>query len=274
MNVTLRNSRIKLPLGKMFWREVGKGPILIFLHGTWKEGSQWLPLIEHLHEHYHCFAPDLLGFGDSEKPKAHYSIQLEAEFLSQYLDALRLSEVYLIAHSLGAWVAVTYALKNIERVKGIVLFAPEGVETEKLPQNLEWMRWLVARPPIVYTILRSLLPLARLLKLHQGIEKSLDKREKLLASPTACQLLFQRREVEIKAELLEESLDSLTVPILTIQGKNDTPDAVEKAKIYGKKVPKSKLILIDKIGDDLLDELPNLVAKHIDDFVKSHEDRL
>lgn len=271
MDVTLRNSRIKLPLGKMFWREVGRGPILIFLHGTWNDGSQWLPLIEHLHQNYHCFAPDLLGFGDSEKPNVHYSIQLEVEFLRQYLDALRLPEVYLIAHSLGGWIAASYALKDSDRVRGVVLLAPEGVQTEGQQKNLPWLKWLVGLPKIPDRILRALLPLARLLKFNKGIEQALEKREQLLAFPTACKLLFQRRRVEIQAELLEDSLNELTVPMLIIQGKNDTPDAVERSKIYGKKTAKTQLILIDRIGNNLLEELPDAIAKYIDDFVKSQE---
>ena len=101
----LRNSRVKLPLGHIFWREIGQGPSLVFLHGSWDDSSQWLPTIEHLSPYYQCFAPDLLGFGDSERPNVHYSIDLEVECLAQYLDTLKLREVYLIGHSVGGWVA-------------------------------------------------------------------------------------------------------------------------------------------------------------------------
>ena len=124
----LRNSRVKLSVGQIFWREIGQGPSLVFLHGSWEDGSQWLRTIELLNSHYQCFAPDLLGFGDSERPNVHYSIELEVECLAQYLDTLNLREVYLIAHSVGGWVAASYALKYPDRVQGLVLLAPEGVQ--------------------------------------------------------------------------------------------------------------------------------------------------
>ena len=119
----LRNSRIKLSVGNIFWREVGLGPSLVFLHGSWDDGSQWLRTIEHLSPDFQCFAPDLLGFGDSERPNVHYSIDLEVECLAQYLDNLNLRQVYLIGHSVGGWVAASYAIKYPDRVQGLVLLA-------------------------------------------------------------------------------------------------------------------------------------------------------
>lgn len=270
MNLTLRNSRIKLPLGQIFWREVGQGPLLVFLHGSWSDSSQWLPVIEYLGEDYHCFVPDLLGFGDSEKPKLHYSIQIEVECLFNYLDALHLSEVYLIGHSLGAWIAASYALQHPEQVQGLVLLAPEGLPRAGQGENWRWARWLVGRPPIAYTILRSLLPLARLLGRHKGIEQAIKQRQQLLKSPTACKLLFQRRRAEIQAELLQDKLADLQVSTLIIQGKNDQQHTVSGAKTYAKIAPKSQLKLIDQAGNDLPETLPDLVARYIDEFVISH----
>ena len=121
-----RNSRVKLSVGQIFWREVGQGPSLVFLHGSWEDGTQWLRTIEHLSPYYQCFAPDLLGFGGSERRKIHYSIDLEVECLAQYLDTLKLRQVYLIGHSVGGWVAASYAIKYPDRVQGLVLLAPEG----------------------------------------------------------------------------------------------------------------------------------------------------
>lgn len=197
MTLPLRNSRIRLPLGQVFWREVGQGPILLFLHGSWSESSQWLSVIDDLSQDYHCFALDLLGFGESERPKLHYSINLQVECLLQYFEALHLPQVYLIGHSLGGWIAASYALKNLDRVSGLVLLAPEGVQTERYWENWRWARWLVKRPPLGYGILRTLLPIARLFGRHKGIEQALRQRQQLTNSPVACNLLFQRRQLEI-----------------------------------------------------------------------------
>lgn len=271
MNLTLRNSRIRLPLGQVFWREVGAGPILVFLHGSWSDSSQWLPVIEHLSQDYHCFALDLLGFGDSERPNIHYSIQLEVECLLEYLEALHIPQVYLIGHSLGGWIAASYALKYSEQVSGLVLLAPEGVMAEGQKDGWRWARWLVGRPTIAYTFMQALRPLGRIFGLHKPIEQALQQRQKLNSSPIACQLLFQRRRSEIQMELLQEQLQSLQVPTLIMQGAKDTQEAIARSQTYAEKISVAQLRIIDQGENNLPEALPDLVARQIDRFVKGKD---
>lgn len=271
MALPLRNSRIKLPLGQIFWREVGQGPILIFLHGSWNDGSQWLPIVEHLSQDYHCFAPDLLGFGESEHPKLHYSIELQVECLLAYLEALHVPQVYLIAHSLGGWIAATYALKYAEQVSGLILITPEGVLTEGYRKIWGKTRWLIGRPPLASSFMRSLLPLARLFGRHKGIEQALQLRQQLKNSPTACQLLFRRRWSEIQSELLQEQLEWMKVPTLILQGANDTRGAIDRSQTYANRIPNAQLQIIEQGGHDLPETFPDLVAAQIHEFVEQVE---
>lgn len=271
MNLPLRNSRIKLPQGQVFWREVGRGPILVFLHGTWNDGTQWLPVIEHLSQDYHCFAIDLLGFGESECPKIHYSIQLEVECLFEYFNALHVSEVYLVGHSVGGWIAASYALKYLEQVQGLILVSPEGVQPEGQKQLWRWEHWLVGQPPIAYYLLRTLLPVARLLGRHKSIEQALLLRQQLNRSTTACKLLFQRRRAEIQAELLQERLEALKVPTLILQGGKDSSNAIAKSQTYANNIPHAQLKIIENGGHDLPETSASLVAQSIGEFVQRRE---
>jgi pimeloyl-ACP methyl ester carboxylesterase len=221
-----------------------------------------------LSQNYQCLALDLLGFGESEHPKVHYSIQLQVECLLQYLEALHLSQVYLVGHSLGGWIAASYATKELEQVNGLVLIAPEGIQIEKESSGEGWTRWLIGRPPIAYMILRSLYPLARLIGRHKGIELALKRRQQLLSSPTASQLLFRRRRAEIQAELLQEQLEGLNVPTLILQGKMDTPDAIARSQAYADKIPTAQLQFVEQGGHDLPEASPGLVAEQIHNFVQ------
>lgn len=273
MNLPLRNSRIRLPLGQVFWREVGRGPVLVFLHGSWNDGSQWVPLIEQLSQNYHCFALDLLGFGESERPKVHYSIQLEVECLFQYLEALHVSEVYLVGHSLGGWLAASYAIKHMDRVNGLVLIAPEGVLSQGQRLGGGWTRWLIGRPPIAYIIMRALYPFARLFGRHKDIEQALKWRKQILRSPTACKLLFRRRRAEIQSELLQDQLEWLTVPMLILQGASDSQDAIARSQTYANGSPNAHLLMVEQEGNELPEAVPDLLAAHIHEFVNSVEGR-
>ncbi len=268
MNLPLRNSRIKLSQGNIFWREIGhRGPILVFLHGSWETSNQWLPLLKRLGESYHCFAVDLLGFGDSDRPVAQCSIALETEFLGEYLAALNLRQVYLIGHSLGSWVAASYAVKHLEQVQGLVLLAPEGVQVQGLEGRWRWSRWLVGRLQLVPWLLRLLYPLARLFGQGEGMLRSQRLRRKLQQSPMACKLLFQRRRAEIQSEQLQEQLGDLKVPVLIVQGGQDTAAASMLSQAYAGLLPQADLKILAE-GDGYLPQtLPDELAKQIQDFV-------
>lgn len=264
----LRNSRIKLSLGQIFWHEVGAGPNLVFLHGSWYDSSQWLRTIEHLHPHYHCFAPDLLGFGDSDCPNIHYSIDLEVECLAEYLNTLKLRQVYLIAHSVGGWVATSYALKYPDRVRGLVLLAPEGVKAGFSPQRRQTATWLAGKPPLGFWVLRSIYPIAKLLGAKTKIDAMLDLRNQLIESPVAAQLLFGRRRAEIIAELVDEQLSLLKAPVLLLHGSEDTATAASLCQSYAALTANAELQFISPGSSNLPEEVPSVVAKYIQEFAK------
>jgi len=272
MDLPLRNSRIKLSQGQIFWREVGTGPTLVFLHGSWNDSSQWIPIINRLSGDYHCFAPDLLGFGESERPKVHYSIELEVESLAEFLETLRQRQVYLIGHSLGGWIAASYALKYLQQVQGVVLLAPLGLPDQTVRTHGWWTQCLVGRPPLMFWLLRSLRPVAKFIGQEEKIRRSLDYRQQLLKSPTACKLLFQRRWSEIQAELLQERLEWLKLPVLILQGGQDTIAAINQSKTYADLTPEAEHHILSLGGSDLPQELPDEVAEYIRNFVNRSQE--
>ncbi len=56
------------------FRRAGAGPALLLLHGLGCDSSTWLPVLPALAEHFTVIAPDLLGHGASDKPRADYSL--------------------------------------------------------------------------------------------------------------------------------------------------------------------------------------------------------
>jgi pimeloyl-ACP methyl ester carboxylesterase len=265
MPLPLRNARIKLPQGQIFWREVGHGRAIVFLHGSWDDSSQWLPLVERLSANYHCIAPDLLGFGESERPNVHYSIALAVECLADHLDALKLRRVYLVGHSLGGWVAASYALKYLDRVEGLVLLAPEGIQVKGLGGR--WWKTRLLKLPVVGWGLRSLHALRKFLKLRR-VEQLLQRRRQLLTFPVACKLLFQRRRAEIRAEQLQEQLQWLKVPVLVLQGAEDKPTVSLLSQTYAQLAPDATLQQFPG-GNTLLETQPDEVAQAIRSFVEN-----
>ena len=271
MNNLFRNSRRKLSQGLLFWREIGNGIPVVLLHGTWNDSSEWVAVMESLSSDFHCFAPDLFGFGESDYPNIHYSIDLQVECLAEFLQALKLERIYLVGHSLGAWIAASYALKYPEQVYGLGLIAPEGIETEEFDKNWQKLQGLMKRPLWIFKILRILNPLTKILGLDTQVEQDWQQRQFMLQSPTGSDLLFLRQLPEIRAELLQEKLDFLTVPVLILQGGKDTPDALAKSNKYARLIPQANLKIIAHVGKNLPEMCAAIVARDIRDFIKGYD---
>lgn len=269
MDTLLRNSRIKLSQGLLFWRETGKGIPVVFLHGTWNDSSQWVSLMEMLSADFHCFAPDLFGFGESESPNIHHSINLQVDCLFEFLQALKLEKVYIVGHSVGAWIATSYALKYPEQICALVLLAPEGVEIEGQKQRWQKMQQLRQMPPLWFKVLRLLRPLTKILGIEQKIEQDWQLRQMLLQYPAGCQLLFQRQFPEIAAELLDNRLYLIQTPALILQGGKDTPEALALSQAYAQQIPQACFKTIAHGRNNLPESCAGIVADDIREFFKS-----
>lgn len=271
MPLPVRNARIKLSQGLIFWREVGQGSPIVFLHGSWKDSSQWLPVMQHLSEQSHCFAPDLLGFGESDPVKGPSSIALQVESLQEYLDSLNLSEIYLVGHSLGAWVAASYALKHWEQVRGLVLLAPSGVVTESWQKNWQQQNWQHRGRAIAAWLVRSLSSLVKQLPGDLPIQRWLKKRALPQPPDATAKLLFQRRRAEIEAEFLHDRLNVLQVPILVLCGDRDQPQTIEIARAYASLCPQGELKMIPETDGSLAETLSDRVAAEIRQFLQPED---
>ncbi len=269
MSLILSNSRVKLSQGSIFWHEIGQGPTLIFLHGSWQHSEQWMSVITSLSPDYHCFAPDLLGFGESDQPNIHYSVELEAESIAELIEFVKLPSVYLVGHSLGGWIATNYALKHLDKVRGLILISPEGVEAQGSKNSWGWAKLFLGLPPIVFKFFRKVYPVLKLI----GLSKQIDQVLLLAETPVACQLLFKRRRAEIKAELLNDRLQELTIPSLILQGQKDRTDAIAMSQTYSHLLPKAHLEIIPLAEHNLPEEQPDVVVQYIRNFCQRIENK-
>lgn len=261
-------SRLKLSQGKLFWREVGQGKPLVFLHGSTNDGTQWLPILDRLNSNYHCFAPDLLGFGESEHPKINYSIAWQVESLAEYFEALNLNQFYLVGHSLGGWIGASYALKYPEKVLGLVLISPEGVGFKGQGRRRLWSKCLMSRPSILSLTLQAFSPIAQLAGLKTKVQQSLQYRQSLLQSPTAYELMFGRDRSVIHQELLNEALQWFYTPVLILQGSQDHPESIVQSQTYAGLCKQAQLRLINLGKHDLPEAFPEYIAQEIEEFVQ------
>jgi pimeloyl-ACP methyl ester carboxylesterase len=101
----------------------GRGPAVVLVHGLGGFAESWRHNIPSLAARATVYAVDLPGSGLSGKPPAHYSLGFFARALHAFLDAVGVTHVSLVGHSLGAAVAVTYALTRPARVERLALLS-------------------------------------------------------------------------------------------------------------------------------------------------------
>jgi pimeloyl-ACP methyl ester carboxylesterase len=246
MPLPVRNNRIRLSQGHVFWREIGEGEVLVFLHGAWSTGEQWLSVIQSLGQSYQCIAPDLLGFGESSRQLKRYSIQLEVDCLAEYLKFLRIKRCVLVGYGIGAWVAVTYALTHPEGVSGLVVAAPEGVMTSELRGRYRGWGVLSSPIPLVGWCLRLWSGVVGVFG-GRSLQSTLRLRRMLRQSPAACQLLFRRRNAELQGESVHDRLSELPMPMLVLQSDMDTTEQQLAAHLYAQ-APRATVEVVPTIG--------------------------
>ena len=114
---------------RIHYIEGGSGRPVVLVHGLASQAQQdWSRLAPDLvHAGYHVYAPDLPGFGQSDKPSGRtYSIPEQAAFVEAFLDANHLRETALGGLSMGGWVAATVALQQPQRISRLLLFDSAG----------------------------------------------------------------------------------------------------------------------------------------------------
>jgi pimeloyl-ACP methyl ester carboxylesterase len=122
---SLRFGRVKTALGEVALFEAGQGPPIVLLHGLGATKAEFLPTVAALAPEYRVIAIDLPGFGDSDKPfPASYDARFFARWVESVLDALELTDVHVLGHSMGGRVAIEVGLRRPDRVAGLILMTP------------------------------------------------------------------------------------------------------------------------------------------------------
>ena len=132
---------------------LGEGPPVILVHGLAASLHDWDALLPALAgAGYAGYALDLLGHGDSDKPRQLEAYTSDAVYkhMQAWIDSLMLAQpVIVVGHSLGGYLALQFALQSPERVRALVLANPFYTQ-EQLPPTL---RFFLRRPLLNTTLI-------------------------------------------------------------------------------------------------------------------------
>lgn len=115
------------------YHEDGQGEPLLLIHGSGPGVSAWANwrlVFPILSQHYHLYAPDIIGFGYTERPSDHhYSIDIWVDHLIHFIETINHPKVSIIGNSFGGALALHLATRRPDLVNKLVLMGSVGVDS-------------------------------------------------------------------------------------------------------------------------------------------------
>lgn len=142
MTTTITSKYIDINGIKTHYHEEGTGvEKIILIHGSGPGVSafaNWRLIIPRLSEaSYHVFAPDIVGFGETDKlPDNQYTVELWVQHLIGFIESVSDEPVYLVGNSMGGALALHVAYQRPDLVKKLILMGSVGIQY-KISEGLD-----------------------------------------------------------------------------------------------------------------------------------------
>jgi len=268
---------------RVAYRQAGEGPVIVLLHGITSDSTTWSRVMPYLARSHTVVAPDLIGHGESDKPRGDYSLGAHASSLRDLLLSLGHDRATLVGHSLGGGIAMQTSYQFPELCERLVLVSSGG-----LGRDVSVLLRAAALPGSEYVL--PLLSATRLLdagRLGAGMLSRVGLRvgtdieqmargHATLADPQARAAFLHtlRSVVEPGGQRVEASNRlylAQHMPFLLVWGAQDTIIPVAHGRAAHERVPGSRLEIFDSSGHfPQLDE-PERFIHLLSDFVQSTE---
>ncbi len=124
------SERLRIHGHEIAFRRAGSGPVLLLLHGMAGSSSTWRHVMPILARDFTVVAPDMLGHGESAKPRGDYSLGAHAACLRDLMIALGHERATIVGQSWGGGVAMQLAYQFPERCERLVLVSSGGLGVE------------------------------------------------------------------------------------------------------------------------------------------------
>lgn len=276
----------KIKLGNMHLAYISKGEGLpiIMVHGLGGNATHWQRNIESLSKNYKCIAVDLPGYGSSDKVLSNDStaqLSFYATILLQFIEALKLNQVALMGHSMGAQVAILTALKAPEKISKLILISPAGFEIFSDAEKNILKQYAT---PALYeqqdsaAILNSYK--MNFYQMPSEAEELIKQRLALRQCNTYslyCKAVASG-VIGMLSQPVRENLPQLQQPALVMFAENDAliPNKILHPNLTtvqvaaaSKEIKNSRLVIIKQAGHMVQFEKPEEVNKEVINFLKS-----
>lgn len=229
---------------KTAYLSVGDGQPVVLLHGAGAGAVTWRTVMGSLSAQFHVIAPDIVGYGESDKPSASYDRPYFSAWFGDFLDRLGLQKTSIVGSSQGGAIALQFAIENPERVEKLVL-VDSGALGKGMPLGaflgLIWMNTL---PSIVASRWID----RYLVHNQDNIDESWAAYSLQVARMPGGNRVFWQGKGQAVSPIPQEQLRQITQQTLIIWGEEDKFFPLSHAQIAKQMIPNSQLHIIPNAG--------------------------
>lgn len=270
---------IELPQGVIRYRECGEGSPVVFLHGLLVNGDLWRKVVPSLSERYRCIVPDL-PLGSHEvpmRPDADLSISGLARLVADFLAALGLEDVTVVANDTGGAITQVLMTEHGDRLGRVVLTSCDCYDNF-LPRMFRPLQWLAHVPPLLTAVLQPLrFHAVRRLPFALGwlAKKPIESRyENGYAAPILASRGIRRdcykvlRDISPRYTLrAAEKLPGFDRPTLVVWAAEDRFFPPDYGRRLAASMPRARFELIDDSYAFISEDQPEQLARLIGEFL-------
>ncbi len=259
-----RASFVKIGQHSIRYLEAGNSKkTIVLLHGLGASAERWLPIIPYLSPIYRVIAPDIIGFGYSDKPVTNYTIKFFIDFLSDLLGQLSIEKTMIIGSSLGGRISIEYAIHNPQNIEKMILVSP-AINDESSPALQSYIQ--AALHPTFEDAKKAFLMMENGKNIDDKFVIEFINRMKLPNSKMA----FLASLIGLKKEIpTQEKFARLVSPTLLIWGTEDKVIPISNAEKFNGSVKNFQYYTMDGCGHVPFAEKPELFSKIAMNFLSS-----
>lgn len=225
---------------KLAYIDEGQGQTMLFVHGLSTTLSTFDPLLPVMIKNgYRVIAVDLFGYGKSDKPDVAYSVPFHAATVAALVRHLKLKDVILVGHSMGAAISLQTALHEPDGIRALVLLTPGGLN------ETAWFKRLILKGAYEQVYGNRFSDIERARKYYResvyqwtpAMDGFLKTRERQMRHPDWVTVRRTIREgaqsaVQIPNEILPRVAE-IKIPVLVLLGNQDkiVPSSEIKANV-------------------------------------------
>lgn len=264
----VQSNYVLTPEGRVHYYEAeprvaGGGIPLVLVHGLGDRDESWAPMLKRLKRAgFHVYAPDLLGYGRSPKPAdGDYTMEGEAKFVYDFMQALGLQKTHLAGWSMGGWIALTVAHEHPELLDRVVILDAAGMKFEpKFPLTI----FAPQTPEDAQRLFDLMEPDAK--PLPQNVRRDFVRH---LAAEHW--IIDKNMKAMVGSKTFVDSyLPTLPEPLLIVWGSRDQLTPLELGQQMHALDPKSELDIVEGCGHLAPSLCASRVAPAVADFLKSN----